>query len=74
MSAIKQQAIALIESLPDDCTFDDIHYHLYVRQKVQRGIAAIDEGRTVSQDEAKRRVAEWAKSFGQNRASTTSAK
>ena len=73
MSAVKQQALELIESLPDDCTFDDIHYHLYVRQKVERGLAAIDEGRVVSQDEARRRVAEWAKSSGQNQGSTTSA-
>lgn len=65
LSAAKQQAIELIESLPDVCTMDDIHYHLYVREKVERGIAAIDEGRVVPQAEAEQRVAERAKSYGQ---------
>jgi predicted transcriptional regulator len=64
MSLVKDEAIRLIESLPDDCTLEDIQYHLYVRQKVERGMAAIDEGRVVSQEDAERKVAEWAKSFG----------
>lgn len=59
MSAAKQHAIELIESLPDDCTFEDIQYHLYVRRMVERGIADIDAGRVVSQAEAERPVAEW---------------
>jgi len=64
VSLVKEDAIRLIQSLPDDCTIEDIHYHLYVRQKVERGMAAVDEGRVVSQDDAERRVAEWVKSSG----------
>lgn len=62
---IKEQAIELIKSLPDDCTLEDIQYHLYVRAKVERGIEAIDEGRVVSQEEAEKKVKEWVKSSGQ---------
>ncbi len=61
MSAIKEQAIRIIESLPEDCTLEDIQYHLYVREKVERGIKAIDEGQTVSQEEAEKKVREWLK-------------
>ncbi len=64
---VKEQAIELIKSLPNDCTFEDIQYHLYVRAKVEKGIRAIDEGRVVSQDEAEKKVKEWAKSSGQSR-------
>ena len=64
MSLVKEDAIKLIQSLPDDCTLEDIHYHLYVRQKVDRGREAIAEGRVVSQEEAERRVGEWVKSSG----------
>lgn len=64
MSQIKEEAVKLILSLPEDCTLEDIQYHLYVREKVERGIKAIDEGRLVSQEEAERRVTEWAKSSG----------
>ena len=35
---IKEQAIELIRTLPDDCTLEDIQYHLYVRAKVENGI------------------------------------
>jgi hypothetical protein len=64
MSQIKEETIRLIASLPDDCTLEDIQYHLYVRHKVEQGIAAMEQGRVVPQAEAERRVAEWVKSFG----------
>jgi predicted transcriptional regulator len=67
MSQLKEAAINLIRSLPDDCTLEDIHYHLYIREKVERGMAAIDEGRVVPHEEAERRIAEWVKSFGPTR-------
>ena len=55
----------LIKSLPDDCTLEDIQYHLYVREKIERGMMDIDAGKTVSQKEAERRVQGWLKSSGQ---------
>lgn len=67
MSVIKEQVINLIKSLPDDCTLEEIQYHLYVREKVEQGIRAIEEGRVVSQEEAEQKVKEWVMSSGQNR-------
>ena len=64
MSRVKDEAIAIIQALPDDCSLEDIHYHLYVRAKVQRGIQAVEEGRTVPQEEVERQVREWARSSG----------
>ena len=63
---IKEEAIELIRSLPDDCTLEDIQYHLYVREKVEHGLRAIEEGRVVSQEEAEKKVDKWLKSSGQN--------
>lgn len=57
MTIVKEQAINLIKSLPDDCTLEDIQYPLYVREKVERGIRAIDEGLVVSQEEAEKTLA-----------------
>ncbi|MBS4027841.1 MAG: hypothetical protein KGZ58_04300 [Ignavibacteriales bacterium] len=62
----KQQAIEVIQSLSDDCTMEDIQYHLYVREKVERGIRAIDEGLYISQQQAEKKVHEWLASYGQN--------
>ncbi len=72
MSAVKEEAIRLIQSLPEDCSIEDIQYHLYVRQKVENGLAAVESGRFVVQEDAERRVAEWVKSTGPNPRSTTS--
>ena len=30
MVAIKQEVQKIIQNLPDDCTYEDIQYHLYV--------------------------------------------
>lgn len=64
MSTIKEQAIELIQSLPDDCSAEDIHYHLYVREKVERGIQAVDEGDVYTHEEAVQKVKQWLKSSG----------
>lgn len=64
MNAVKDEIVRLIQSLPDDCTIEEIQYHLYVRQKVERGLAAAEAGRTVSQAEAEQRVEGWLKSDG----------
>ena len=64
--ALKKEVIEIIESLPDDSTLEDIQYHLYVREKVERGIKAIDEGKIASQEDAESRVKGWLKSSGQN--------
>jgi hypothetical protein len=67
MSPVKESVIQLVESLPDDCTIEDIQYHLYVREKVLAGSKAIDEGRTQSHEEVGRRLDQWAASFGLTR-------
>lgn len=64
MSPVKDEAIRLIESLPDSCTFEDIQYHLFVREKVDRSIAAIERGEGIPEAEADRRIDEWLDSLG----------
>ncbi len=72
MSQIKDDAIRWIQALPDDCTLQDIQYHLYVREKVLRGLADVDAGRIISQAEAERRFKEWGASLGHNQPTATS--
>lgn len=61
MQTAKQEVKELLDTLPEDTTFEDIQYHLYVRQKAQRGIQDINEGRTHSQDEVEKRMKKWFK-------------
>jgi predicted transcriptional regulator len=71
MSAVKAEAIRLIESLPEHCSLEDIQYHRYIVQKIRSGQTDVDNGRFIPQDEVERKVAEWGKSTGQNPRSTT---
>ncbi len=59
MATPKQVFLDAIQSMPDDATFEDIEYHLYVRARVEEGLRAADEGRVVPHEEVKRRMAEW---------------
>jgi hypothetical protein len=38
MSTAKQDVELLLNRLPDDCSVEDIQYHLYVLEKVRRGL------------------------------------
>ena len=52
---IKEEATKLVRELPEKATWDDLMYEIYVRQKVEEGIKAADEGRVVSHEEVKKR-------------------
>lgn len=48
----------LLERLPDDCTLEDVQYHLYVLQAVERGLAQAEAGRTISHADVERQLRE----------------
>jgi hypothetical protein len=54
MSTTKEEAISLITRLPDEASWDDIMYEMYVKKKIELGIKAADEGRVVPHEEVKR--------------------
>ena len=56
MSTPKQAAKQLLDHLPDQASWDEIMYEFYVKQKIEKGLQAVEEGRTVSHDEAKKRL------------------
>lgn len=54
MSTAKDEAIKLIARLPEEVSWDDIMYRIYVKRKIEEGIKAADGGRTVPHEEVKR--------------------
>lgn len=56
MQTAKEAAKQVIDHLPDQATWDDIMYELYAKQKVEAGLKAAEEGRTVAHEQAKRRL------------------
>lgn len=59
MSAAKQEVEELLKQLPDECTLEDIQYHLYVLEKIQHGIEAAEQHGVVPQEEAEARLGKW---------------
>ena len=53
MSSTKEEALQLISRLPEEVTWEDIMYRLYVKRKIEEGIKAAEEGRTISHDKVK---------------------
>jgi predicted transcriptional regulator len=47
----KDTVRALLDRLPDDCSLEDVQYHLYVVQAVTRGEADEDAGRTIPHEQ-----------------------
>jgi len=49
----------LVDVVPDDASYEDIQYHIYVRQKVERGLEEVAQGKVASQEEVERWMAKW---------------
>jgi predicted transcriptional regulator len=61
----KQAVRALLERLPDDCSVEDVLYHLYVLQAVERGQADVAAGRVISHEEVERAMRQkWLRGAG----------
>lgn len=59
MSTAKDDVKALLDKLPDDCSLEDIQYHLYVVEKINKGIKRANQEGTLSQDKVERKLAKW---------------
>jgi len=59
MSNPKADVAAMLEALPDDASLEDIQYHLYVLEKVRRGLARTETEGAISHEEAKARLGKW---------------
>ena len=55
----KQRVEEILTSLPEDSSLEDIQYHIYVRQKIEQGLADADAGRVLSHAQVEQRLAKW---------------
>ncbi len=52
----KQVVRDLLDKLPDDCTLDDVLYHLYVLQRLSQGLTEAESGQVVPHAEVERQL------------------
>jgi predicted transcriptional regulator len=54
---VKDEARRLIDSLPDDATWEDITRMVFERQMIEEGIADLDAGRVWTSDQIREKLA-----------------
>ena len=59
MSTVKQDVESLLKRLPDNVSVEDIQYHLYVLDKVRRGLEEARVNGTLSQEDVESRFGKW---------------
>ncbi len=59
MTTAKQEVQSLLEKLPENCTLEDVQYHLYVVEKIARGEERAEKEGTISQAEVEGKLSKW---------------
>ena len=59
MATTKKTVQAVLDALPEDCSLEDVQYQLYIRQRIEKSLAAASGGRIVPHDEVKKRLSKW---------------
>ena len=54
--SVKEEMLRIVEQLPDDATWDDVVYQVYVHQSIEAGLKDCQEGRTITVEEVRRRL------------------
>lgn len=59
MNTAKMEVMTLLDSLPDECTLEDVQYHLYVAEKIKRGVARAEAEGTLDHEDVARKFHKW---------------
>lgn len=57
----------LLDRLPEDSHLEDIQYHLYVMEKIQRGLQRANDEGTLSQVDVEHKFSVWLANFDFNK-------
>mgnify|MGYP001609145339 CR=1 FL=1 len=59
MGSAKDEVSSMLNKLPDDASYEDIQYHLYVLEKVKRGLEHAETEGAISHEDTKARLGKW---------------
>lgn len=59
MNPIKDKIQSILNQLPENCSIEDIQYHLYVLEKVRQGLYVAQTSSTLKQDEVEGLLSKW---------------
>ncbi len=61
MANAKQEVLRLLGELPEDVSYEEIQYHIYVVEKIRKAREAVQAGEVLSQEEVEKRTEKWLK-------------
>lgn len=59
METVKDQVSSMLARLPSDASIEDVQYHLYVIDKVNKGLESIEREGGLTQDQVEERMSKW---------------
>ena len=59
MTAPKQEIKKIIDSLPEDTSYDEILKELAFDRMIQRGLKDSNDNKTISNEQMKNRIKQW---------------
>ncbi|MDQ7072369.1 MAG: hypothetical protein Q9N32_00825 [Gammaproteobacteria bacterium] len=59
MNTAKENITSLLNALPEDCTLEDVQYHLYVVEKIQNSMARSETEGSISQHDIEKKFRQW---------------
>ncbi len=57
--SVKDEVRKMLDNLPDTVTYEDLQYHLFVREKIERGLQELADGKGVPEEEMDKFFKEW---------------
>jgi hypothetical protein len=59
MQTAKEEVASLLERLPEGSSLEDVQYHLYVIEKIRRGLERAGTEGARSQEQAEEHLGKW---------------
>ena len=59
MSEVKEEVTLLLDRLPNDASIEDVQYHLYVIDKVRKGLESVENDGELTQEQVEARMSKW---------------
>lgn len=56
---VKERIATVLRRLPDDCSLEEVQYHLYVLEKISRRLEQVDQEESIEQREVEERLRKW---------------
>lgn len=58
-SSAKQTVVDIVQDMPEDSSYDEILQELIMNRMIERGLADVEAGRTISDEEMAKTIDSW---------------